>query len=125
MLRLVDMAGGAAIRELIVLRVGTLCNSDYELHYHKLAARGLNMPEDKIQAIIEQGAASDLLTPEEKAILTFTEEVVTDGKASAAAFSGLAEYMKPDEMIEATILIGFYVMTSAFLQTFDIRLEDA
>lgn len=114
-----------AIRELIVLRVGTLCNSDYELHYHKLAARGLDMPEDKIQAIIDQGSGADLLTPKEKAILTFTEEVVADGKASAAAFSALAEYMKPDEMIEATILIGFYIMTSAFLQTFDIQIEDA
>ena len=48
-----------------------------------------------------------------------------DGKASAAAFGALAEYMKPDEMIEATVLIGFYIMTSAFLQTFDILLEDA
>ena len=56
--------------------------------------------------------------------MRFTDEVVLDGKASQAAFAALAEHYAPEELIETTLLIGFYMMTSRFLQTFDMDLDD-
>ena len=55
--------------------------------------------------------------------MRFTEEVVSDGAASEAAFAALAEHYDPEQLIEATLLIGFYMMTARFLRTFDIDLD--
>ena len=43
--------------------------------------------------------------------------VVRDGKASEAAFTALAGYYSAEELIETTLLVGYYMMASRFLQT--------
>lgn len=111
------------VRELIILRTGSLCGAAYELDHHERIAADLGMAADKIQAAINDGASAAVFDPFEKTLLQFTEEVVVDGKASEAAFAALAEHYSPEELIETTLLIGFYMMTSRFLQTFDMDLD--
>lgn len=112
------------VRELIILRTGSLCKAAYELDHHERIAASLGMPEDKIRAAIDVGAGADAFDAFEATLLRFTEEVVVDGKASEAAFAALAEYYSAEELIETTLLIGFYMMTSRFLQTFDMDLDE-
>lgn len=111
------------VRELIILRTGSLCGAAYELDHHERIAADLGMAADKIQAAINDGTSAAVFDPFEKTLLQFTEEVVVDGKASEAAFAALAEHYSPEELIETTLLIGFYMMTSRFLQTFDMDLD--
>ncbi len=111
------------VRELIILRTGSLCEAAYELDHHERIAASLGMAEDKIRATVDDGANAAAFDPFENTLLQFTEEVVVDGKASEAAFTALAEYYSAEELIETTLLIGFYMMTSRFLQTFDMDLD--
>ena len=39
-----------ALRELLVLRVGHLCGSSYEVHQHRKIAAAIGLPQDKIDA---------------------------------------------------------------------------
>ena len=110
-------------RELVILRTGSLCAAAYELDHHEAIARDIGMAEDKIRAAIDDGPGAAAFDGFEAALLRFTDEVVLDGKASAAAFAALAEHYSPEELIETTLLIGFYMMTSRFLQTFDMDLD--
>lgn len=117
------------VRELIILRTGSLCQAAYELDHHERIAASLGMPEDKIRAAIDVGPGdvgpgADVFDAFEATLLRFTDEVVVDGKASEAAFTALAEHYSPEELIETTLLIGFYMMTSRFLQTFDMDLDE-
>ena len=50
--------------------------------------------------------------------------MIRDGKASEASFTALAGYYAPEELIETTLLVGYYMMASRFLQTFDIDLDE-
>ncbi len=118
-----DAALDPLVRELIILRTGSLCGSAYELDHHERIAAGLGMAQDKIRAAVDAGASADVFDAFEAAVLRFTEEVVVDGKASEAAFTALAEHYSAEELIETTLLIGFYMLTSRFLQTFDIDLD--
>lgn len=111
-------------RELVILRTGSLCEAAYELDHHEAIARDIGMAEDKIRAAIGDGTGAAAFDGFEAALLRFTDEVVLDGKASAAAFAALAEHYAPEELIETTLLIGFYMMTSRFLQTFDMDLDE-
>ncbi len=110
-------------RELVILRTGSLCEAAYELDHHEAIARDIGMAEDKIRAAIDDGPGAAAFDGFEAALLRFTDEVVLDGKASQAAFAALAEHYAPEELIETTLLIGFYMMTSRFLQTFDMDLD--
>jgi len=111
------------VRELIILRTGSLCQAAYELDHHERIAADLGMPAEKIRAAVDVGPDAPAFDAFETTLLRFTDEVVRDGKASEAAFAALAEYYSPEELIETTLLIGFYMMTSRFLQTFDMDLD--
>ena len=111
------------VREVIILRTAALSEAAYELHHHVRIANELGIPADKVEAVIADGATAPGLDAREVAALRFTDEVVRDGKASAAAFDALAAYFAPEMLIEVTLLIGFYMMTSRFLQTFDVDLD--
>lgn len=112
------------VRELIILRTGSLCEAAYELDHHQRIAADMGMAEDKIRAAVDVGPGADVFDAFEAALLRFTDEVVRDGKASAAAFAALAEHYSAEELIETTLLIGFYMLTSRFLQTFDLDLDE-
>ena len=111
-------------RELVILRTGALCGAAYELDHHEPIARDIGMAEDKIHAAVHEGPEAAAFDAFEAALLRFTDEVVRDGKASEAAFAALAEHYGPEELIETTLLIGFYMLTSRFLQTFDMDLDE-
>ena len=111
-------------RELIILRTGSLCKSVYELDHHTIIARDLGLEELKINGVIHTGSKSETLDDFEKTLMLFTEETVIEGKASEKSFFDLAEYSSHEELIETTLLIGFYMLTSRFLQTFNVDLDE-
>ena len=82
------------------------------------------MEELKINGVIHTGSKSETLDDFEKTLMLFTEETVIEGKASEKSFFDLAEYFSHEELIETTLLIGFYMLTSRFLQTFNVDLDE-
>jgi alkylhydroperoxidase family enzyme len=58
-------------------------------------------------------------------VMRFTDDVVKNVRASDATFKPLAERLSHQEMQELTITIGYYMMVSRFLETFDVDIEDA
>ena len=110
--------------ELVVLRTGALSGADYEIFHHKVLAREAGVADDKISAALEDGPDAPVFDAFEATLLRFTDEVVQDGKASEASFAALAEYYGPEELIHTTLLIGYYMMASRFLQTFDVDLDE-
>lgn len=114
----------AELREIVILRVGYLRNSDYEVINHLRVAKLIGMDPDKVSALVP-GLPQDVFTPEEREVLRFVDEVVRDGAASQDAFDAVAAFMSPAEMIEMTIVVGVYTMVSQFCATFEIEPEDA
>jgi alkylhydroperoxidase family enzyme len=111
------------IREIAILRVGHLCNSEYEVINHERVARLIGFSEERLGALVP-GRAQDVFTDQEQAVLAFADEVVRDGGASEAAFDRVAAFMSPAEMIELTVVIGVYTMVSQICATFDIESEE-
>ena len=112
------------VRELIILRTGSLCKSDYELDHHTKIASDVGISDDIITAAIDDEPDSPKFSKLESAVLRFTDENVLNGKASENTFNELSIFFSPEELIETTLLIGFYIMTSRFLQTFDMDLDN-
>ena len=111
------------MREVAILRVGHLCNSEYEVVNHNRVARLIGMSEERIEALAPGGNV-DVLTAEEQTVLQFVDEVVTDGGASKDTFDAVAEFMPTAELIELTVVIGVYTMVSQICATFEIEPEE-
>jgi 4-carboxymuconolactone decarboxylase len=111
------------VREIVILRVGHLCASEYEVVSHERVAKLIEMSPEKIAGLAlgrEQSAFSEM----ERIVIRFVDEIVQDGGASEEAFAALAEHMSSAEMIEVTAVAGVYVMVAQICATFDIEVEE-
>lgn len=109
------------LRELAITRVGILLGAEYEVVAHKRLGRGVGIPEYQIVAL-KEGASSDAFNEVEKALLAYTDDLVANPGAGAT-FETIASHLNAEEMVELTLAITFYIMTSKFLITFGIDLE--
>ncbi len=111
------------LREIAIVRVGVLCKSGYEVHQHEAISRRLGMGDAKIKAIHE-GPDAKAFSELERLVMRYTDDVVKNVRASDATFAPLSQHFSYKEMQELTITIGYYMMVSRFLETFDVDIED-
>lgn len=110
------------LRELVVLRIGQLCGSAYEWHQHVSVAKAVGMDAATLRAITEQDWAR--LSPPQRAALTLAEEIKHRGGASEASFRAAHAHFSVEELVELTLVAGYYILTAGFLLSFDIEIED-
>jgi alkylhydroperoxidase family enzyme len=110
------------LREVAILRVGALSGAHYEVFQHERIARSIGMSEDLIAAI-RRGPDDPALDDLQRLVVRFTDEVVRNVRASDETFRPLAERLPVRQLQELTVLIGYYMTVSRFLETFEIDLE--
>jgi alkylhydroperoxidase family enzyme len=59
----------------------------------------------------------------QRAALAFTDEIVELRRPTDATFDAIAAKLTPAALIELQLSVGFYIMTSKFLETFGIDLQ--
>ena len=111
------------LRELAITRTGILLGAEYEVIAHKNIGRNVGIPEAQIAAL-EEGSKSDVYNDQEKAVLNYADDLVDNSSPGAGVtFVRVAEFLNPEELVELTIAITYYIMTSKFLCTFGVDLE--
>lgn len=109
-------------REIAILRVGYLSRCEYETHQHERIARGLGM-SDALIAAVKQGAQAEALTPSQRQIIRYVDEVVHDVRAGDDTFEPLREQLGVKRLQELTLVTGYYMMVCRFLSTFGVEIE--
>lgn len=110
------------LREMVILRVGHLCQAPYEIFQHENISRQLAMAEAKLQAL-KEGPAAPVFNDLERLVLTFTDEVVRNVRASEATMAALRAQFSTRQIAELVLTVGFYQMTCAFLENMGVELE--
>lgn len=119
---LIDANVDAKRWELVILRVGALSGSAYERMQHLPPARKAGWSDENITAI-ETGQA-DRLEPADGALLRFVDECVRDVRVSDRTFAETRKFLSEEEIAEATLLVGYYMMTARFLETLKVDLDE-
>lgn len=110
------------IRELAITRTGILCEAPYEVAAHKRI--GTNVGVTNVQnAALDDWKNANCFDETQRAALAFTDEVVKRQKPTDATFKAIAERLTPGALVELQLSIGFYIMTSKFLETFGVDLQ--
>ena len=110
------------VRELAITRTGILCEAPYEVVAHKRIGKGVGVTDEQNDALDDWKNAT-CFNDVQRAALAFTDEVVTMRKPTDATFNAIAAKLTPAALIELQLSIGFYVMTSKFLETFGVDLQ--
>ena len=111
------------LRELAIIRVGVLSGASYEVHQHERVARGIGIADDVIAAV-HAGPDDSVFDDLQRLVLRFTDDVVANVRAADETFGPLSVALTPRALLELTMTIGYYMMVSRFLETFDIDIED-
>jgi alkylhydroperoxidase family enzyme len=110
------------VRELAITRTGMLCEAPYEVVAHKRIGKGVGVTDEQ-NAALENWKPATCFDDVQRAALAFTDEVVTMRSPTDATFNAVAAKLTPAAMIELQLSIGFYIMTSKFLETFAVDMQ--
>lgn len=110
------------VRELAITRTGILCEAPYEVVAHKRIGKGVGVTDEQ-NAALENWKPATCFNDVQRAALAFTDEVVTMKSPTDATFNAVAAKLTPAAMIELQLSIGFYIMTSKFLETFAVDMQ--
>jgi alkylhydroperoxidase family enzyme len=110
------------LRELVILRIGVLCESEYEWYQHASVAEAVAAPADKVQAMKTGDLAP--LSERERVAVRFAEQIKLNGRVGDETFAQARQLYSNAELVELVLLAGFYTMTAGHLRTFDIEPED-
>lgn len=110
------------LREIVILRVGAHCHSDYEMHQHERLARHVGVSEERIHKALDVRAAQAGDSLEDK-LLRFTDSVVLSVKAPREQFETVKAALGPRQLTELLLTIGLYMMVSRTLENLEVEIE--
>lgn len=110
------------LRELAITRTGILCEAPYEVAAHKRIGKNVGV-SDAQNAALDDWQSANCFDETQRAALAFTDEVVELRKPTDATFAAIVNKLTPGALIELQLSIGFYIMTSKFLETFGVDLR--
>lgn len=104
------MPGGSLSRyetELVILRVSSLRDCQYERDHHERIGRRAGIDAEKLRSI-ELGSPAPGWSERERALLNAVERLVRDKDLDDASWHALARHYTPAQLVELCMLVGQY-----------------
>lgn len=110
-------------REMAMLRIGWLCQSDYEFGQHARIALDIGMSQAEILAITK-GPTDTTWSPFERALLQGVDELHSEALVSDATWAALSEQYSVQQMIDYVFTVGQYNLVSMALNSLGVEREE-
>ncbi len=114
---------GARERELVILRTGYNCSSEYEWGQHVRISQLLGIGADEIQRVAD-GPDADGWSEADAALLRAADELHTHSKVTDDTWAALADRYDEAALIELAMLVGHYHMVAFALNSLEVDLDD-
>ncbi len=110
-------------RELVILRIGYLCQAGYEWGQHVEIARRAGMSDDEIRTA-KTGPGTPGLSDLDRLLLQATDELHADAHISDATWAGLTEHLTTQQLMDLVFTVGQYNLVSMALNSFGVQLDE-
>jgi alkylhydroperoxidase family enzyme len=110
-------------RELIILRIGYLCQAGYEWGQHVLIAREAGMSDEEIRTA-RTGPDTPGLSDLDRLLLQATDELHADAHVSDATWQGLSEHLSTQQLMDVVFTVGQYNLVSMALNSFGVQADE-
>ncbi len=110
-------------RELLILRTGWLCRSEYEWGQHVPIAKGCGITDEEIDRVTE-GPGAIGWDQSDGALLRAVDELLTDAFISDATWQMLSERFDTRQLIDIVFTVGQYHLIAMAMNTLGVQLDD-
>jgi alkylhydroperoxidase family enzyme len=109
-------------REILILRIGWLCQAEYEFAQHVVIGRRAGLGDADIQRIVDGPDAAGW-DPFEAALVRAADELRRDAIISQATWATLASRYRTEQLMDAVFTVGQYNLVSMALNTLGVQLD--
>ncbi len=109
-------------RELLILRIGYLCGSEYEWAQHVRLAKGIGFTDEDVAALAK-GPADKHWSPFEANLVRAADELHADSCITDATWHALAAKYSKEQMMDTVFTVGQYNLVSMALNSFGVQLD--
>ena len=109
-------------RELLILRTGWNCLSEYEWAQHVLIGRSSGLSDDEIERV-KAGPDDPAWDPFDATLLRAADELHADACVTDATWAVLADRYDEHQLIELPMLVGQYHLVAFTLNSLGVQRE--
>jgi len=110
-------------REIVILRIGWLCQSEYEFAQHTVVGKHAGLSETEIERI-ELGPGACGWSKAEQLLLLATDELHHDAVISDETWARLGAHFDTNQVLDLIFTTGHYAMLSMALNSLGVQLEE-
>lgn len=101
------------LREMVILRIGYLERSEYELFHHRVLGRTFGVGDAEQTAILSDDTSA--LAAPDRALIDFVTEVVRQVSPGDAVLAEMRRHFSDRVLFDVLVVIGSYMMTARML----------
>ncbi len=108
-------------REILILRTGWNCQSDYEWGQHKIIGMAAGLSEKEVDATTLFDPSAAGWSDDDALLITAADELHADSKISDATWDALAARYSKKQLIEVLMTVGQYHLVSMTLNSLGVE----
>jgi 4-carboxymuconolactone decarboxylase len=109
-------------RELVIVRVGYLCNCIYEVEQHRSIAVKLGVPKDELDQLAYKHPA---LAAPEAALIAFVDQLIFKNRPDDSVLSNARCHFTDGEILEVLFVAGNWWTIARLLETCGVPLDQS
>jgi len=109
-------------REIVILRIGWLCQSGYEWGQHVLIGRACGLNDQEILRL-QKSSDTEGWTEHERFLIKAADELHDDAFISDETWAGLRKKLNDQQMMDLVFTCGQYTLVSMALNSFGVQLD--
>ena len=110
-------------RELLILRTGWLCRSEYEWGQHVIIAKGVGVTDEEIERV-KAGPEAPGWSTSDEFLLRAADELHFDSFIGDATWEALSEGFNTQQLIDVIFAVGQYHIVSMALNSLGVQLDE-
>lgn len=110
-------------RELLILRIGWLCQAEYEWAQHVRIGKAAGLSDQDIDNIME-GPGAKGLSDHDRRLMQAVDELREDAYISDETWNALAADYDTKQMMDIVFTVGEYNLVSMALNSFGVQLDE-
>lgn len=110
-------------REIVILRVGWRCQSEYEFGQHTVIGKQAGLTDDEVGRLVR--ASLDGWNDADTALVQMADELCADNLVSDDTWRLLSKTWSEPQLLELLMLAGYYRLVSGVLNSAGVALEPA
>jgi alkylhydroperoxidase family enzyme len=109
-------------REILILRIGWLCQAEYEWGQHVTFGKAAGLTDTEIERI-KAGPDAPGWAPFDATLLRAVDELHKDAFISDKTWAALSERYNTEQLMDVVFAVGQYNLVSMALNTFGVQLD--